>query len=311
MEPQIEVNHNAVSKISKSWGRRAIVRSRVDRPDFCDFDADLPDFPSSLIPFFDHPLYVAAPEEKRREVTALAWIAYNERTVAIEDEVVNPSFLLIAGKAFPGAEGRHFQEAMRQGLVDEHYHTLMHLEAIKETEMRRGIAERPGFMRPVTCRRLEATRAGCSEGWERDLMALAFGVVSEVSVSAYLDLLAKNHQIQPANRRLVALHNRDEFGHGKLLAEVCKALYNHMSSRQREFFVGILPEALIAFVSHDYSVWETILDHVDIERSAEIIADVRHDTGSPALVRDYRGMHELAAELGVLERVDFDFSGTV
>ncbi len=133
----------------------------------------------------------------------------------------------------------------------------------------------------MTYLRLIALREELPEQWQRDLAAITFAVVAEISVNAYLDLLADDHTIQPQNRRVAELHNRDEYAHSKILAEVAKVMYANMPDVQRSFFARTLSVALSAFVAQDYSMW------------------------------DYSGLHRLAEDLGILEQIDFDFRPTL
>ena len=55
------------------------------------FDSAKPDYLESLVPFRRHPVYESANDEMKRLALSCGWIAYNEKTIAIESKVVNES----------------------------------------------------------------------------------------------------------------------------------------------------------------------------------------------------------------------------
>ncbi|MNI38647.1 P-aminobenzoate N-oxygenase AurF [compost metagenome] len=200
---------------------------------------------------------------------------------------------------------------MQQTLIDEHYHTLMHLRAIERTRLDRALDRDLDLPPSVTYLRLVALQQTLAEQWQRDLAAITFAVVAEISVNAYLDLLADDQSIQPQNRRVAELHNRDEYAHSKVLAEVAKVMYANMPPEQRLFFTRTLSVALSAFVAQDYSMWEAILTQLGVEQAARIIADTRESNRNATIMRDYSGLQRLAEDLGISDQIDFDFRPTL
>jgi hypothetical protein len=187
----------------------------------------------------------------------------------------------------------------------------MHLRAIERTRAERNIETMLDLPPSVTYLRLAALREELSEPWQRDLAAITFAVVAEISVNAYLDLLADDQTIQPQNRRVAELHNRDEYAHSKVLAEVAKVMYVNMQKPQREFFARTLSQALSAFVAQDYSMWEAILTQLGVAEAAQIIDDTRESNRNATIMRDYSGLHRLAEDLGISAQIDFDFRPTL
>jgi hypothetical protein len=249
-------------------------------------------------------------DELKSKVMTWGWIGYNLRTVTAEEHVVNPALSVIA-QQYLGKDDWHFREAMQQTLIDEHYHTLMHLRAIERTKLDRALDQDLDLPPSVTYLRLKALREELPEQWQRDLAAITFAVVAEISVNAYLDLLADDQTIQPQNRRVAELHNRDEYAHSKVLAEVAKVMYANMQPEQREFFARHLSVALSAFIAQDYSMWEAILTQLGVTDAGSIIADTRESNKNATIMRDYSGLHKLAQDLGISEQIDFDFRPTL
>lgn len=305
-----KVDHQLVVRLNQAWTRRATVcspdKAVVDEV----FDPARPDYPECMVPFFHHPAFQALSEELKSSVVTWGWIGYNLRTVTAEEHVVNPALSVIANQ-YLGKDNWHFREAMQQTLIDEHYHTLMHLRAIERTRLDRALDLDLDLPPSVTYLRLVALQQTLAEQWQRDLAAITFAVVAEISVNAYLDLLADDQSIQPQNRRVAELHNRDEYAHSKVLAEVAKVMYANMPPEQRLFFTRTLSVALSAFVAQDYSMWEAILTQLGVEQAARIIADTRESNRNATIMRDYSGLQRLAEDLGISDQIDFDFRPTL
>jgi len=305
-----KVDHQLVVRLNQAWTKRATVCAPDKAEPREAFDPTRPDYPEAMVPFFHHPKFQALSDELKSTVVTWGWIGYNLRTVTAEEHVVNPALSVIANQ-YLGKNDWHFREAMQQTLIDEHYHTLMHLRAIERTREERALDQDLDLPPSVTYLRLLALREELPEQWQKDLAAITFAVVAEISVNAYLDLLADDLSIQPQNRRVAELHNRDEYAHSKILAEVAKVMYANMSPAQRTFFAQTLSVALSAFIAQDYSMWEAILTQLGVEDAALIIADTRESNKNATIMRDYSGLHRLARDLGISDQIDFDFRPTL
>lgn len=237
----------------------------------------------------------------------MAWLVYNERVIAAEEYVANPTFAMIMHGAFPGADGVHLKRAVQQTHVDEVWHTYMHMVAMQRTREIRKVTSEPSHPHTVTYRRLVEAEAQTSEQWERDLLRLIWTTVSEISVNAYLELLSRDESVQPLHALVPRLHARDEAAHSSVMVEVAKALYVHLNKEQRRMFVDSLPKALHAFVAQDFEVWPGILRHAGIEAADEIVADCRAQTGNGLLVRDFSGIRRIVREMELENLVAFDF----
>lgn len=300
-----------VERLARSWPRRASVRSGAFEAGFdgpAPYDPAVPDYPENLLPFRDHPLYRAASPVQQTEVLTWAWLVYNDRVITAEEHVANPALAMVAHGVFPGSTDPAVAQAVHQTLIDEHYHTYIHMLAVDRTRKLRSVGSGDGTHLPpsVTYRLYLEARARAATRWERDLLALVWTLVSEVSINAYLALLSRHDGIQPLHRLVTHLHDRDEAAHGRLMVEVAKSLYVHMSGEQRRAFVAALPMALAAFVAHDFSAWAAVVDQVDLAGGAEMVADCRADPGSATLVRDFSGLRRLAAELEILDQLEVE-----
>jgi alpha-N-dichloroacetyl-p-aminophenylserinol N-oxygenase len=307
-----DVTENAViTRLAGNWQRRATVKR--DEPDLdALFDLSKPDYPERIIPFRDHPTWGNLPEETRTRLLSWAWIAYNRHTVLAEQRVANPAFALVMEGEFPGLGGQDMEIALAQAMVDEQYHTLMHINASAVTRHKRQ-ATMPDALLPSshTARVHQELRDRASERWERSLTTLAFATVSEISINAYLDLLADDKDIQVINATTAKLHNRDEYCHASISDELAKIVYEVLDPDRRRLFLDRMIDGLEAFVATDYSTWERILEIENVPGWQRMVNETREDTSRVRLVRDYSGLHSLMKEMDVLGEVDFNWGKAV
>jgi alpha-N-dichloroacetyl-p-aminophenylserinol N-oxygenase len=306
-DPQDTAESAIIRRLAGNWRRRATVKR--DEPDLdALFDPDRPDYPERIVPFRDHPTWHRLPDELRSRLLSWAWIAYNRHTVLAEQRVANPAFALVMEGEFPGLGGQDMEIALAQAMVDEQYHSLMHISASALTRRKRG-HEFDDRVLPEshTARTHQRLRAQCAERWQRSLTTLAFATVSEISINAYLDLLADDREIQVVNSTTAKLHNRDEHCHASISDEMAKLVYDVLDAEKRRFFLHMLVAGLDAFVATDYAAWSAILQTENVFGADRMVADVRADKSSSRLVRDYTGLHSLMSEMDVLSDIDFDW----
>jgi alpha-N-dichloroacetyl-p-aminophenylserinol N-oxygenase len=304
---EASVDHALIHNLNHTWPKRAAVCNLNHSIDGAQFDAKRPDYPLSLVPFRDHPTFERLDETIRQAVLTQAWIGYNKRTIMAEDFVVNPAFFLIAESELLAGDNGHFKVAMRQALIDEHYHTLMHLEAIERTSRNRNLHAVGEFPPSVTYVELRNALAKQLDSEQKHITQMCFAIVAEISVNAFLDLLADNEEIQPQNSLVAQRHNRDEYAHGKVLGEIGKVLYQNMSNNQRDLLIKTLPHALKAFVAQDYTMWSFVLGRLNVPGYQDMLTDCAASTAEKTMVRDYSGLQKFAEELNIVEKLDFDF----
>jgi len=77
-------------------------------------------------------------------------------------------------------------------MVDEQYHSLMHITAKRVDAAASASTNSPTVSCPNRTRRehISGYAPQWTERWQRSLTTLAFATVSEISINAYLDLLA-------------------------------------------------------------------------------------------------------------------------
>lgn len=301
----VERMNVTLSNIAKSWDRRAVVKGE---PVFIEsqLDANLPDYPTTLIPFWDHPDFQAHDESLKSKLLSHAWVNYNTNTMTAEEKVANPAFYLMMVDKFPGTNYESMKKNMIQALVDEHYHTYMHMQANFATKRMRDLRELD-LPHSISYRHFVQAQGQATDQWQRDLLTVVWAIVSEISINAYLTLLEDTKDIQPLHSAIAKAHNLDEYGHAKVCFEAAKSIYVNMDKKQRKFFVDYLPLALEAFVANDYSVWRGTLEQLGFNKVDTIIGDCESNVSKKNLVRDYSGLKRVVDELEVENEIDFDF----
>ena len=307
-DPNDHVENAVIRRLAGNWQRRATVKR--DEPKLEElFDDARPDYPEHIVPFAGHPTWERLPDEVRARLLSWAWLAYNRHTVLAEQRVANPAFALIIEGEFPSLGGPALETALAQAMVDEQYHTLMHLNASLLTRERRRITLPDSILpQPHITLVHERLRDGVPERWQKKLTTLAFCTVSELSISAYLHLLSGDEDIQVINSTTVKLHNRDEVCHSSISGELAKIVYDYLTPPQRRYFVDTMITALQAFVANDFTTWQRILEIEGIRDADRMINEVREDGSRLNLVRDFGGLHSLLAEMDLLDQVRFDWA---
>jgi len=295
-------------RIVAAWPKRATIRTDmagVTSPE--PHDPELPDYPVRLLPFASHPNFTSCSVERRQLVNTLAWISYNERVIAAEEHVANPTFEMLAHGVFPGTERYVVREAIQQAHVDEVWHTYMHMIAMRRTREAREVTAEPEYPLPVTNRRLAELEAQVGERWERDLLYLLWTTVGEVSINAFLNLLGADRTIQPMHALVAQLHARDEAAHGPVLAALLTEIFPRLEKAQQGFLIRFFPEAITAFGAEDYELWPRILRFAGVPGVREIIEDAREQPEGTLMMNDFSTVHRLVQDLGIERLVEFDF----
>src|SRR5215510_9922640 len=272
--PQAESQARALlQRLAHTWGRRA----RVKQPELEGemlFDASKDDFLPALLPFQDHPAFLAAPDDMRTQILSCGWLAYNEKTVDIEAKIVAPACHHIIAGDVPGLHDGVSKQIAGQTLVDEAYHELLVLNACQVTRARRGLG---AMLLPESqlIVKMRQAQAQCSAPWQQVLVHLATAIVSEVFISDYLRLLSQAMTIQPLNRLTVEAHRRDELAHGSIFKGLTKCLYGSLNQHERAFFIEVLPKAVHWFANSELEVWQAMLQQIGFRATDTVIHDCR------------------------------------
>ena len=302
--PGDPVESAVIGKLAESWGQRATVKR--PEPDLDElFEPDAADYPEALIPFSRDDRFAALDGKTQNRIRAWAWIAYNKSVIDIEQYVVNPGFRMLARDGFDGDLGDTRRIAVMQAMVDEEYHTLMHLNVSALTRRRRGWALHDNLLPQIrTVRAQDADVAAATSPRHAALTKLAYMTVAETSISAYLALMTTDASIQPVNRATVALHRRDELCHSSIAGELLKDVYARLGPDDRHDLVRALAAGLDAFTGSDYLTWTAILRAEGVAEADQIIHDVEAESHGQRVVQDCTAIHRLCHELGIEAELD-------
>src|SRR5262245_16977940 len=298
--PQAESQARALlQRLANNWERRA----RVKQPELDSemlFDASKDDFIPDLLPFKDHPAFLAAPERMQKRILSCGWLAYNEKTVDIEAKIIAPACTHIIYGDLPGLQDGVSKQIAGQTLVDEAYHELLVLKACQVTRDKRGLGAvtLPESQLIVKMRRAQAQ---CSATWQQVLVQLATAIVSEVFISDYLKVLSTDMTIQPFNRLTVDAHRRDELAHGSIFKGLAQCLYGSLKAHERAFFAEVLPKPVHWFANSELEVWRAMLQQIGFRATDTVIRDCRSANEENLAHIDYSDVIALAQALGLLD----------
>lgn len=299
------VESAVIRGLVRSWPRRATVRRTepdLDVPTMDDlYDPARTDYPDALLPFAGHPVYENLDDDARARLGAWGWIAYNKNVVDMEQDLVTPAFGLLFRDVF----GTGFSDAARaavvQAMVDEEYHTLMHLNGSALTRRARGWAL-PDAALPesgtVRAYRAAVTRAASPR--EAALTTLARATVAETSIGDYLALIADDRSIQPVHQATVALHRRDETAHASVAVEMVTLVHDALDERDRRTLAAELRAGVDAFTATDLRVWQAILHAEAVPGADDMLREVADDPERRRRVENCSAVDRLLDRFGHL-----------
>lgn len=284
--------------MANSWSNRAQVRQLNIYGDMT-FDENAYDFLIDLLPFKDHPIFVRAPEEIRRKILSCGWIIYNQKTLSIETEILNPACATIISERVPGVADGSIKEVISETMIDESYHVLLVLNAIRVTSQRRSLyLNVPKYNLVKNMNELQSKYA-CS--WQKKLILLATAIVSELFISDYLKLLSESDEIQAVNQFSVKVHREDELAHCNIFKHLTNCMYANLSLKQRNFFSEILPKPVKWFLDQELDVWQSVLKQIDFKDAGKMIRDCKRDYQKLPDYINYSNLVLLADELGITQ----------
>jgi len=303
----LDTNDNHISKLlSNSWSNRVAVKtSNLDIANY--YDINIPDYPPGLVPFVEDSRYQNLKESTRKKILAGAWISYNEKTINIEVSIVAPVCAFLLKGEFPGVNTDTLKRVIAQTQIDEQFHILMCLDACLITRKLHNLEE---LVIPESLVVIKLQQAIEEEKRPRDKMIvqLAFACVAEVTINAYLDLLANDKEIQPFNKETTNLHRKDEAAHHKIFKDIAKNVFTDLNTLEKKVFIKGLAKGLNAFTTIDFTAWREILLFLNIDAANDIVDQCLQTMENKRVVRDYSGIRGILKELCVSENeLDFDF----
>ncbi len=223
----------------RDWYDRAGVRTSPRRRLAGELAAGQLFFPPALVPYLDHPLVAALPEDRRTALLARHLFHYLDFTAQFETQVVNRATERIAG----GRSGMDVPIATRLDAyriyVDEGYHSLYSLDVVDQISRAAGIAPAPYDFAPFL-RRLDGVgeRALPDEPLLAQLLQV---VVFEMLITAILNDVPKDPRVLTLVRDIVRDHARDEGRHHVFFARLFRELWAQETTARRGRVARCLP----------------------------------------------------------------------
>ena len=284
-----------LQRIQDSWDARAGVKQEQLS---LDWDPRYPDFLIDLLPFHDHPDFIAAPEELKAKALTLGWLAYNEKTVAIESQIIGPACSHLLDGEIGDFRADTHRITISEAMVDEAFHILLVSRSSAISRSRRGLTDVviPHCSLVTNMRRRQAD---FPEEWKKRLITVATSIVSETLITDYLSTLSSAPDVQPLHRVTTEIHRRDEAAHNGVFKSLGALLYHTLSRSEREFFLDVLAEPTRWFGDPELDVWHSMLTQIGFPKADQIIADCRAESELRATRLDLSTLEGLFADLGV------------
>lgn len=292
-------SHQLLDQMSRFWGDRAKVKQEEFDSSLV-YDVEEDDFLDDLIPLKAHPRFQEYYEEFRTQLLACGWLAYNEKTIDIESQIISPTCVDLIYGDIPGSNCESIRWSASETLVDEGYHVLMVVNAMRACKKSRNL-EHVKLRNFALTMKMNEEIAKYTDPSRQMIIRLVTSIVSEVFISDYLSLLSDAEEIQPLNRMTTATHKRDEMAHSGIFRTFAKEIYQSMGNSSRQFFAENLPKPVRWFASRELNVWQTILDYLAFPHAREIIEDCRSEGESDLTRIDYSELIQLSGEAGILD----------
>jgi hypothetical protein len=281
-------------QIAASWTRRAAIRKHATIP--LDPSPGREDLPVELLPFADHPTFRALSDAQRSRVLSCGWLAYNEKIVAVESNVVMPACLDAYEGRIPTAKVPSLYSIVAETLVDESYHIKLHLHANDRVQAWRKLDE----IRIPPCTmvtRMRALQAREADDWKRVVIQFVSAAVTEIFVSGYLRTLAGAEQLQPMTWMTTRMHLADELTHASIFKILTREVVHRLDETRREYLLQVLPLPVYWFADAEIDVWDSLLEQLGVVRRAEMLGDVRATLDRSKI--DVEPLVQLFEELGI------------
>ena len=306
----IALDRKVMAKMKATWSDRVAVRKeRLDLSKY--YDPGIPDFPLEIIPFGEdaefRAIFDRQDDEARLRFLAATWIAYNERVIFIEDDVVQPFCALLRKNLLPGVNDELVQQVIVQSQVDEQFHTLMCLEVCSSARERHRLGDYV-LPPPLLGRRIREQLAATDDAFEHALILMSYATILETTIYDYLRKLSTITSIQPLNRIHTEMHRRDEAAHGMIFLEIARSVYRNLDAERERALLSFFSKALHDSVEIDMSFWSSTLPYLDAVDWRPFIERVGRDLSRKRVGRDYGALLQLLDDLGVRNKVDFAFS---
>lgn len=286
-----------LEKQIKYWKRRARVKKKEPKYDGF-YDLNKNDFTEILLPFADHPHYQSKSDEIKKKILACAWVAYNEKTVSLETEIVNPICIEILSGKVPGLCNDVCKQIVSEVMVDESYHVLMMVNSTKITKENRKLDFKLGKLNFVNEMKMEQSKH--PEYWKKIIIQFITTISAEIFTSVSMATLSKDSSIQSINQQTVYAHLMDEICHGNIFTHIAKIFYASLSLKEKNFFNQnfCIPSKWLA--DFELSNWKIMLASIGFGDSSELIGDCQQLYRNRCYNMDYGMLVSLGEKIGIV-----------
>ncbi|WP_157966593.1 diiron oxygenase [Fastidiosibacter lacustris] len=296
--PTANIIEKTLYMLSKHWEKRAVVKNDKSNDAYqACFDNGKEDYNETLLPFYHHPHWQSASKEFKSHVLSWAWIIYNQKTIHIEVEIINPVLEAIILEKIPGATDYLSKKIASETYVDETYHTLMAVNACNIVSVERNLGKivLPEYDLIFSQKKVINEQ---NDQQKNMLLRLATASVSETLISSYLDVLSKDMSINSFCRMTIDAHRKDELAHANLFTGIMKKIFPNLSKEQQEYYLSMLPCAIRWFASKELRLWGFVLNEINFPNHREMLSEISELETKQIDTIDYSGPVKLAEGLG-------------
>lgn len=289
-------------RMAESWSKRAAVKDKKFEEFRKDiFQPEFRDYPEKLIPFNKNHIYISLDDQTKSSIDILAWIYWNKRVVETEELIVAPAISKLLEDKSPFQIEGFEKTILRQALIDENFHSYMHEIAIENTIFWRDFD--PGILKKLTqkaliYRRYKELSEKINNEDEKNLALIAWCFVGELSIYEFLNLVSSDLSIQPFNRKLVELHEKDECGHAGVFEVILLNNFDKLDTKSKKLLIKYIKIAMDVFLENDWLIWEEILKLSNVNKTKLIIQQqVANYHNDNKLTRSYKRIYEIFEKL--------------
>ena len=204
-------------------------------------------FPPGFLPYLNHPAVKEAGREITHRLSANHLVFFLDYTTLLEHRIVNRSVQSIVHGELGVCIPQRMKKAALQLYTDEGYHALFSNSLAEQIAAFYGMADRP--VMPQRIIRLYALLERTPDR-HKPLAWFLTGFVSETIIAK--DLLEICHDaLVDGVQEMLRDHLADEARHSRYFCEVFHYLWLHLTSAQRLFCAGLLPELIRVFFEVD------------------------------------------------------------
>ncbi|MDR6960053.1 hypothetical protein J2W43_004053 [Pseudomonas brassicacearum] len=257
------------------WDNKATVRvgkNDYRLPDDLEQQLSIRDwFPSTFIPYIEHPLIDRAGRSIAQRLAANHLVYFLDYTTLLEHRVVNRAVETLVHGELTVPIPRQMKTAALQLYTDEGYHALFSNEVAEQIAALYDIRDRPPPRR--IARLLAVIDVTCPT--DRPLAWFLLGFVSETIIAKELLAITREGLVSTVYGMLRS-HLEDEARHSRYFSEVFQYLWSALAPTQRDLAANMLLEIIGLYFEPDVPWLLGSLASVGFDEpsSQQIIADL-------------------------------------